>query len=182
MKKILIGVSGGIAAYKICSLISLLKGKTWNIKIVMTKNAQEFVRPLTFEALSGNRVYAEMFGGTRDEIDHIALGDWADMLLIAPATANIIGKIANGIADDLLSTTVLAISAETPKYIAPAMNTRMWLNPAVQKNIGKLKHWGWRIIEPQKKRLACGQEGIGALADLSEIIKSLEKNEEKKRA
>lgn len=173
-KRILIGVTGGIAVYKICSLVRILKSKGWEVKVIMTKNAQKFVTPLTFEVLTENPVYIEMFGASRDKIQHIALRDWADVVLIAPATANIIGKAAGGIADDLLSTTCLALYLKTPKYMAPAMNTEMWLNSAVRENLPRLRKSNWHIIEPQTKKLACGDEGMGALAKIECIIEVIE--------
>lgn len=172
-KNILIGISGGIAAYKIADLTSRLIKLGANIKVVMTDNATKFIHPLTFESLSGNQVYHDTFQRTdRWDIEHIALAKWADLFLIAPATANVIGKAAGGIADDLLSTTILATEAKT--IFAPAMNTVMYQKPVVQDNINKLKGMGYIFIPPGKGRLACGDWGEGKLADLDTVIHYME--------
>lgn len=163
-KTIVIGVTGGIAAYKALDIISSLKKKNIEIHVIMTKSATEFVSPLSFQALSQNMVIVDMFEEPRSwEIQHISLAKKADLMLIVPATANIIGKVANGIADDMLSTTIMA--AKAPVIFAPAMNTNMYNNPIVQDNIKKLKDFGYIFINPSKGRLACGDEGEGKLAD-----------------
>ncbi len=167
-KNIVLGVSGGIAAYKAAELTSRLKKLGANVFVIMTKSACEFISPLTMGTLSQNRVATGMFSVPEDyDVHHISLAERADVLAIVPATANIIGKIANGIADDMLSTVVMATKA--PKVIAPAMNTAMFENEIVQENIKKLEKMGYEFVEPATKRLACGSIGKGALADLDII-------------
>ncbi|WP_273323551.1 bifunctional phosphopantothenoylcysteine decarboxylase/phosphopantothenate--cysteine ligase CoaBC [Vallitalea guaymasensis] len=174
-KTIVIGVSGGIAVYKVCDLVSKLKKLNADVHVIMTKSATEFVAPLTFESLSSQPVIVDMFAKiVKWDIEHIALAKAADLFLVAPATANIIGKIANGIADDMLSTTIMATKA--PKIIAPAMNTNMYENPIVQDNIKKLKNYGYKFIKPDSGRLACGDLGIGKLANVDTIIESITMN------
>lgn len=173
-KTIVVGVCGGIAAYKALDVISNLRKSNFNIHVIMTQSAKEFVTPLSFQSLSQNMVVYDMFEEPKAwEIQHISLAQKADLMLILPATANILGKVANGIADDMLSTTIMATKA--PVVFAPAMNTNMYLNPIVQNNINKLKEYGYEFIEPQSGRLACGDVGVGKLADTSlinEVIKS----------
>lgn len=167
-KCIVLGVTGGIAAYKACEILRLLQKRGMDVYVVMTKNACEFVSPLTFETLSGHPVAVDTFKRPETwEVEHIALAKRADLFLIAPATANIIGKIACGIADDMLSTTVMATKA--PVMIAPAMNTGMWENPAVQQNIHTLVSRGVYVVTPATGRLACGDSGAGKLEDVSVI-------------
>jgi len=175
-KNILIGVCGGIAIYKICDLVNKLKYKGANVEVIMTNNATRFVTPLTFQTLSGNPVYVDMFeliSKDKWEISHISLAEKCDLLVIAPATANIIGKIASGIADDLLTTVVL--STKSPILIAPAMNNNMWLNKIVVGNVQKLKSLGFKFIGPSYGELACGKKGIGRLEDIDKIIREIEK-------
>ncbi len=168
-KNIVIGVTGGIAAYKACDIVSRLKKLGAGVDVIMTASAAEFVSPLTFQSLSQNPVTTDMFERPLNwDIKHISLAQKADMFLIAPATANIIGKIANGIADDMLSTTVMA--AKCPVLIAPAMNTGMYENAVVQKNIKMLQNLGYQFIEPESGRLACGDEGKGKLASPESIV------------
>ena len=163
-KNIVLGVSGGIAAYKACELTSRLKKLNANVDVIMTKSAAEFVTPLTFQSLSLNQVVTDMFDKPKYwEIEHISLAKKADIFVIAPATANVIGKLANGIADDMLTTTAMATRAI--KLIAPAMNTNMYENPVVQKNIQNLKEMGYHFIEPGEGRLACGDVGKGKMAE-----------------
>lgn len=172
-KNIIVGVTGGIAAYKACDLISRLKKMGANVKVIMTQAATEFITPLTLQSLSQNPVATGMFDRPEQwEIEHIALAKWADVLVIAPATANLIGKMAGGIADDLLSTTLLATRA--PIYLAPAMNTQMYAHPVVQANIQKLRELGIHFIDPETGRLACGDIGAGKLADIDTILATLE--------
>ncbi|HZJ57755.1 MAG TPA: bifunctional phosphopantothenoylcysteine decarboxylase/phosphopantothenate--cysteine ligase CoaBC [Clostridia bacterium] len=174
-KNILIGISGGIAAYKAADLTSAMIKLGAGVKVVMTENATKFIHPLTLESLSGNQVYHDTFHTTdRYDIEHIALAKWADVFIIAPATANVIGKAAGGIADDLLSTTILATDAKT--IFAPAMNTVMYQKGVVQDNIKKLKALGYTFIPPGSGRLACGDWGEGKLADVDDILKVLEDN------
>lgn len=167
-KQIVLGVTGGIAAYKVVELVRQFRKRDAKVYIIMTKNAQQFITPLTFQTISGNQVFTDLFNSFQPEIDHIALADKSDILIIAPATANIIAKIASGCADDLLSTVVLATRA--PMLIAPAMNAKMWDNPVVKQNIEKLKERSFKIIEPTTGELACGYEGKGRLAEIEDIV------------
>lgn len=178
IKKVLIGVSGGIAVYKALDVISRLRKNDIEVKVIMTKSATEFVTPLSFQSLSQNIVTVDMFDEPKAwEIQHISLAKWADLVVIVPATANIIGKVANGIADDMLSTTIMATKSEV--VFCPAMNTNMYENKVVQKNISTLKDLGYSFIEPSSGRLACGDTGCGKLQDTviiaEEIIKKLNK-------
>lgn len=167
-KKVLLGVSGGIAVYKALDVISRLKKKGIEVKVIMTKSATEFVTPLSFQSLSENPVVINMFDEPKAwEIQHISLAKWADLVVVVPATANIIGKVANGIADDMLSTTIMATKAEV--IFCPAMNTNMYENKIVQKNMATLKDLGYGFINPASGRLACGDIGRGKLEN-TEII------------
>ena len=171
-KNIVVGVSGGIAAYKACDVVSKLKKQGFEIDVIMTKNAQEFVSPLTFQTLSNQTVVTDMFETPSDwNVEHIELAKKADVFVIVPATANIIGKIANGIADDMLTTTIMATEAK--KVIVPAMNTKMYHNPFVQENILKLKKYGYYFIEPVSGLLACGDTGKGKMEDSTVIVEEL---------
>ncbi len=173
-KKIVLGVSGGIAAYKAAELVRLFKKMECEVKVIMTDAAKEFVQPLTFQSLSGNVVYDKMFDQNMElNIGHISLARWADLIVIAPATANIIGKLSNGIADDLLSTVCMAFMGNIA--VVPAMNEVMWKNRAVQKNITELKSWGWYILGPAEGYQACGETGLGRMVEPSEIIEHVEK-------
>ena len=168
-KRVVIGVTGGIAVYKALDIISALKKKNVDVKVIMTDSAQKFVTPLAFQSLSQNMVITDMFAEPKAwEIQHISLAQWADLMLIAPATANIIGKIANGISDDMLSTSIMATEAKV--IFAPAMNTKMYENKIVQNNMEKLKEYGYGFIEPASGRLACGDVGKGKLADVNHIV------------
>ncbi|WP_252236291.1 bifunctional phosphopantothenoylcysteine decarboxylase/phosphopantothenate--cysteine ligase CoaBC [Clostridium sp. CH2] len=170
MKKcVVLGVSGGIAVYKALEIVSLLRKQDIEVRVIMTKSATEFVTPLSFQSLSQNMVIYDMFSEPKAwEIQHISLAEKADVFLVAPATANIIGKVANGIADDMLSTTIMATKAKV--IFAPAMNTHMYENPIVQANIEKLKNLGYEFIEPSCGRLACGDIGKGKLEDPKVIV------------
>lgn len=168
-KNVVVGVTGGVAVYKALDVISRLKKKDINVDVIMTKSACEFVTPLSFQSLSQNAVIKDMFDEPKVfEIQHISLAKKADVLVVVPATANIIGKVANGIADDMLSTTIMATNAKV--IFAPAMNTNMYNNPIVQENIKKLKDYGYEFINPSSGRLACGDVGDGKLADTEEIV------------
>ena len=146
-KTVLLGVTGGIACYKAASLASALVKQHCNVHVIMTQNATEFITPLTFEQLTGNRAVVDTFDRNHTfQVEHIALADRADLVLIAPATANVLAKLAHGIADDMLTTTVLA--CDCPKIAAPAMNTRMYENPVTQDNLDLLRRYGWEIIPP----------------------------------
>ncbi len=173
-KNILLGICGGIAAYKSVELLRLLKKNSANVKVFMTENSEAFVGRLTFEALSGQPVCSNFFEkvGSRSEyIEHIDWAEKADALIIAPATANIIGKIANGIADDALSTLVLAVTS--PKIICPSMNTNMYRNKALQRNLDRLRKDGFFVIEPESGELACGTSGPGRLPEPEYILNRL---------
>lgn len=173
-KKVVIGITGGIAAYKAAEVVSALVKKGAQVKVIMTAHAMEFIKPLTLETLSGNPVYYDMFSRPGAwEIDHISLAKWADLLVVVPATANILGKVAHGIADDLLSTTIMATRAQV--VFAPAMNTNMYTNPIVQENISFLKSKGYMFISPATGRLACGDYGEGKLADVQDILDAIER-------
>jgi phosphopantothenoylcysteine decarboxylase / phosphopantothenate---cysteine ligase len=166
--KILLGVTGGIAAYKSCILLRLLIQAGHDVRVVLTKNAERFVAPLTFSTLSGQPVYADPFSsGQVQTTEHIDLSQWADVALVAPATANIIGKLSGGIADDFLSTLLCAF--DKPILLAPAMNVRMWENPAVQRNVKQLTLDGRMIIQPGTGYLACGEVGDGRMAEPATI-------------
>jgi len=173
-KTVVIGVTGGIAVYKALDVISRLKKEDVEVHVIMTKSAMEFVNPISFESLSQNIVIYDMFEEPKVwEIQHIALAKKADLFVVVPATANIIGKVANGIADDMLTTTIMATKA--PVIFAPAMNVNMYNNPILQGNIQKLKAYGYNFISPTSGRLACGDIGEGKLAlteDIFEIIMS----------
>lgn len=179
-KNVVLGVSGGIAAYKALEIVSLLVKQNINVDVIMTKSATEFVTPLSFQSLSQNMVICDMFAEPRAwEIQHISLAQKADVLLVAPATANIIGKVANGIADDMLSTTIMASKAKV--IFAPAMNTNMYENPIVQDNIKKLKSFGYEFINPIEGRMACGTTGAGKFESPNVIVDRvlMELNEKK---
>ncbi len=168
-KNIVLGVTGGIAVYKAVDVVSRLRKMSANIDVIMTKSATEFVQPLTFQSLSQNYVTVDMFEEPKKwEIEHISLAQKADVFLVAPATANIIGKVANGIADDMLSTTIMATKAKV--VFAPAMNTNMYTNPIYKENEIKLKALGYEFINPAKGRLACGDYGEGKLAEPVDIV------------
>lgn len=168
-KTIIVGVTGGIAAYKACDVVSKLKKLNANIHVIMTESACEFVQPMTFQTMSNNFVINDMFKEPKTwEVEHIELAKKADAFLIVPATANFIGKLAAGIADDMLTTTVMATRA--PVIIAPAMNTNMYTNRIVQANMDKLGDLGYRFIDPASGRLACGDIGAGKLADVDDIL------------
>ena len=171
--KVLLGVSGGVAAYKAVDLASKLTGAGTMVKTVMTENACRLVGPKSFEAVTNSAVFTSMWetpGG--HEIGHIALLDWADVVVVAPATANIIGKIANGICDDLLST-VLCVCWAKPALLAAAMNSNMWNNPAVQQNVKTVKKMGFELIGPEEGRLACGAEGMGRMSEPEDIFEAI---------
>ena len=170
-KHIALGVTGGIAAYKACDLVSRLVKQGAQVRVVLTEHACRFVPPLTFETLSGNPAYTDTFA-PRAEMEHISLAKWADALVIAPATANCLAKLANGIADDLLSTTALAMNA--PLLIAPAMNANMWRHPATRANLDVLLSRGARTVGPGTGRLACGDDDVGRMAEPAEIVEALD--------
>ena len=168
-KTIVLGVTGGIACFKAAALASLLVKQHANVQVIMTENATKFVTPLTFEQLTGQKALTDTFDRNfQHSVEHIAVADRADLVLIAPATANIIAKLAHGLADDMLTTTVLA--CDCPKAIAPAMNTKMYENPVTQDNLATLRRYGWEVAEPASGHLACGTEGKGRLPEPEELL------------
>lgn len=174
-KEIILGVTGSIAAYRACDIINNLKKAGMSVTVVMTKEAKEFVSPLTFQTLSHNKVYSEMFEALSEwNPVHTSLADKADLIVIAPACANVIGKLANGICDDLLTCVVTASDAKI--LIAPAMNEKMYASPAIQENIKKLKSRGARMVGPIKGPLACGHEGIGHIAGTDTIVSEIKRS------
>lgn len=173
-KEILLGVTGSIAIYKACDIIRRLKEAGYGVTVVMTEEAKKFITPLTFAHLSENRVYEDMFDAGADfDIKHISLAQKAGLVLVAPATANVIAKIACGVWDDLLTCTIAATKAQV--LIAPAMNENMYLNKITQENIKKLKSLGYKFIEPVKGKLACGKVGMGCLAEVETIVKEVKR-------
>ncbi|MBU0974359.1 hypothetical protein KKD03_01525 [Patescibacteria group bacterium] len=181
-KKIIIGVTGGIAAYRICSLINKLKKKGADVKVIMTDAATKFVTPITFQCLTNHPVHTSTFDTiNKSDVEHIKLAGWCDLFLLAPATYNTINKIVSGIADNLLTTVISALPKKTPVLIAPAMNCHMWENSIMQNNIERLaeikidaKESKYSFVGPQKGMLACGYEGEGVLEKNEEIIKSID--------
>lgn len=173
-KNIILGVAASIAIYKACEIVRRLQDQSFSVTVVMTEEAKELIRPAVFQSLSGNRVYSSLFGDTDAwEIEHVSLAEGSDLILVAPATANIIGKISSGICDDLL--TCLICAAQAPVVICPAMNEHMYRNEIVQENVRKLKSHGYKIIEPIKGRLACGKVGVGCLAEVETIVREVKK-------
>lgn len=177
---VLLGVSGGIAAYKAIELVSLLMKADHRVRVIMTPGAQRFVTPLTFEAMSGHPVMTDTFtgsGGSEDPgaIEHINWAKWADVAIIAPATASTLAKLACGLADDALSTVWMALPPNIPCLIAPAMNTQMWDHPVVQRNLRWIDELGrYEVIPPVSKRLACGDIGVGGLADVQTLFEAID--------
>lgn len=172
-KTVLLGVTGGIACYKSAMLASGLVKAGYNVEVLMTANATQFIAPLTFEQLTGNRVAVDTFDRNfPHQVEHIALADKADLVLIAPATANVLAKCAHGLADDMLTTTVLACNC--PKMAAPAMNTKMYLNPVTQDNIAALRGYGWTVLEPAYGRLACGAVGPGKMPEPEDLLEQVQ--------
>ncbi len=168
-KTVVLGITGGIAAYKAAYLASALVKLRANVEVMMTQNATQFITPLTFEQLTGRRVMVDTFDRNfSHQVEHIALADRADLVLVAPATANVCAKLAHGLADDMLTTTVLACTC--PKLIAPAMNTKMYENPVTQDNLDLLRKYGWEVISPASGRLACGAVGAGKLPEPQDLL------------
>ncbi len=176
---VLLGVTGGVAAYKAADLASKLAAAGASINTVMTENACRLVSPKSFEAVTRSAVFTTMWStAERYQISHIDLTDWADIVVVAPATANIIAKAANGICDDLLSTILCAcwpLMQSGAALLAPAMNNNMWSNPAVQKNVKTVEKMGFQLIGPVEGRLACGDEGLGRMSEPQDILKAIEK-------
>lgn len=172
-KTVVLGVTGGIACYKAAALASKLTQRGYHVEVVMTAHATEFIAPHTFDSLTHNRTMIDTFDRNfQSHVEHVALADKADVLLVAPATANIIAKAAHGIADDMLSTTILA--CDCPKLIAPAMNTRMYQNPVTQDNLKTLRRYGWQVIEPARGRLACGAVGLGKMPEPEDLLEAVD--------
>ncbi|MDR1264956.1 MAG: phosphopantothenoylcysteine decarboxylase [Propionibacteriaceae bacterium] len=169
MSRIVLGVCGSVAAYKAADLARRLTVAGHAVDVVMTRAATEFVRPLTFRSLTGREAHSDLFADQHDDIRHITLAQRADLVVVAPATAATIARLANGAADDYLSTLCLALRQQ-PRLLAPAMNTAMYDHPAVQANLARLIDFGWRVIEPADGLLACGQVGRGALAPVDTIV------------
>lgn len=168
-KTVVLGVTGSIAAYKAADLVSRLKKLNYDVHVIMTKNATNIIHPITFETLTGHKCLIDTFDRNFNyNIEHVSLAQKADAVMIAPATANVIGKLASGIADDMLTTTVMACTCK--KIIAPAMNTRMFENPILQDNLKKLEHFGMEIVSPASGMLACGEEGAGKLQDVDTLL------------
>ena len=171
-KTVLLAVTGGIACYKSASLASALVKQGASVQVLMTQNATQFIGPHTFESLTGNRVSVDTFDrGYQCQVEHVALADQADLVLVAPATANVLAKLAHGLADDMLTTTILACSC--PKIAAPAMNTRMYENPVTQDNLDILRRYGWEIVEPASGRLACGAVGKGKMPEPEDLLETV---------
>ena len=170
MTEIVVGVTGSIACYKACDLVSALRKETGvSVHVVMTKEAAKFVTPLTFQTLSGNRVYSDLFDAPEEwDLLHTSLSAQADLILVSPATLNLIGKLANGICDDLL--TCILFASKAPVILAPAMNTRMVEHPVARENIAKLKKLGYEFVGPAHGELACREVGLGHIADNQEIL------------
>lgn len=174
MKTILLGVTGSIAAYKAADIANILTKKGFQVDVILTEGGAKFITPLTLQTLTKRKVYTDLFEKTApSDVRHISLAKRADLCLIAPATANVIGKLANGIADDLLTAVVMALGGGVPVYICPAMNTQMYGNPIVQDNLKRLGRYGYRFVEPKESLLACGDLGKGALADVEEIVETV---------
>ena len=174
MKHVVMGVTGSIAAYKACDIISALRKSGVDVHVILTHAGAEIITPLTLETISGNRVVKDMFDSDRHfEVEHISLAKLADLFLVAPATANFIGKMASGIADDMLTTTVMACKCK--KYISPAMNTNMFENPIVQDNLKTLEHYGYEVIQPASGYLACGDKGAGKMPEPETLLAYIEK-------
>lgn len=173
--KVLLGVSGGVAAFKAVDLASKLTAAGAEVRTVMTDSACRLVGPKSFEAVTGSAVYTDLWAAAEDhKIGHVALAQWADVVVVAPATANIIGKVANGICDDLLST-VLCTCWSKPTLVAPAMNSDMWANPAVRHNVAAIKKMSFEVMGPERGRLACGVEGAGRMSEPQDILGAIEK-------
>lgn len=171
-REIVLGVTGSVAIYKACELVRRLRERSCNVSVVMTAEAQRFIQPVLFQTLSGNKVYTDMFSPAGEwDVEHISLAEKAQTIVVAPATANIIGKIASGICDDLLTCVICASKA--PVVICPAMNENMYRNRIVQDNCRKLRALGYAFVEPKKGQLACGKIGVGCLAEVDIIVKAI---------
>ena len=173
-KNVLIGVCGGIASYKVCELIRLLRKNNFSVKVMMTQAAAKFVTPLVFKTLSNNPVYIDMFEYSQEDIEHTSLASWADLCVVAPLSANTLSKIACGICDNLLTTVICALPASTKVMLVPAMNDNMWKNAIIKENVRKLKkNKNYLVMEPEKGELACGDWGEGRLPEVKDIFREL---------
>lgn len=173
-KNIILGVTASIAIYKACDIVRRLKEQAFSVTVVMSKEAEELIRPIVFQSLSSNKVYGGLFTPPDTwEIEHVSIAEKAGLVLVAPATANILGKVASGVCDDLLTCVICATKA--PVLFCPAMNENMYKNRIVQGNIKKLKSFGYKFVEPRSGRLACGKTGVGCLAEVETIIKEAKK-------
>ena len=173
-KQVVLGVTASVAIYKACELVRRLRDKDFGVTVVMTEDAKKFILPQLFEAVSGNKAYSAMFEESNEwDIEHVSLAQRADLVLIAPATANVIAKIAAGICDDLVTCVVCATQA--PVMICPAMNEQMFLNRITQANIKKLEALGYHFVQPRKGNLACGKAGVGCLAEVEAIVKEAQR-------
>ncbi len=176
MKNIILGVSGSISAYKAADIANMLTKEGNSVHVIMTKGGQEFITPLTFQTLTKNRVYTDVFSEDDPSVvKHIALAEMADIVVIAPASADVIAKLAAGIADDMLTSVMLAVK-DKPVLICPAMNTNMYENPITQRNMNTLREFGFYIVEPREARLACGAVGKGALASVEDIFEKIKEH------
>ena len=175
-KHIVVGISGGIAAYKIPELIRSLVKAGAEVRVATTRNALQFVTELTLQTVSGSRVYSDVFAAINEHAtEHISLPEWCDAMIVAPATANVLGKMASGIADDALTTTIASCVARKPMVIAPAMNDKMWANPATQESIRTIRQWtNVTVLEPAEGPLACGTSGKGRMPEIEELQEALE--------
>lgn len=174
--QILLGVTGSIAAYKACDLVRQARKRGHSVRVMMTASACRLVTPTTFEALSESPVLTDTFAGSTSTMDHITWAKWAEILVIAPLSANSLARLACGLADEVVSTTTMALPRGVPAVLAPAMNTEMWFHPAVQRNlrwIADLERY--TVVEPVEKRLACGDIGVGAMAEVEDILRTLER-------
>ena len=173
--QILLGVTGSIAAYKACDLVSRARKRGHQIRVMMTASAGKLVTPTTFEALSEHPVLTDTFAGTTSTMDHITWAKWAEILVIAPLSANSLGRLACGLADEVVSTVAMALPRGVPAVLAPAMNTEMWLHPVVQRNLRWLADLErYTVVAPVEKRLACGDFGMGGMVEVEEIIRIVE--------
>ena len=175
MANVLLGASASVAVYKACDLASKLTQRGHTVRAILTQRAAELVSPQLFEAVTGQPAHVDEFGaGRRGAMDHIDLAKWGDAIVVAPASADLVGRLANGLADDLLSTVALALAQNKPRLIAPAMNPAMLAAPAVQRNLGRLREDGWRVLEPDEGAMACGDVGPGRLPEPAAILAALE--------
>ncbi|KXT87464.1 phosphopantothenoylcysteine decarboxylase [Streptococcus oralis] len=174
MARITLGVTGSIAAYKAADLVSQLKKQGHEVTVLMTPSATQFIQPLTLQVLSQNKVHLDVMQEPYpDQVNHIELGKRTDLFIVAPATANTIAKLAHGFADNMVTSTALALPNHVKKLVAPAMNTKMYEHPATQANLHTLKNYGYHVISPRESLLACGDHGRGALADLETILQNI---------